>query len=411
MANGPALGWNCRAVDARLREAFEAFDAAADPEWSPVRQAAFGRLRELGIPTARHEAFTYANPAPWFGSADADPFFAPAPPSAPRDRSPALPVCPNALCMRFPGDGENLLEEEIVRAENATDPLELLALSFADDFLHVAVPSAGDEALARIVVAPLPAPEGRRRTTAVRVKIAPSARVELDVLPAAADGDSDSWRHLSLFVELGAGARLDLVRAQPAPRDLVVTSSVAVRQAEGSVLRVREADGGGRLAREHLEIHLDGPGARCDLRSLAVLRGESELHRHVEVFHHAPACSSDQLYRQILFDSSFASVDGTVRVDRGADGTESNQLVRSLLLGENCAAAGKPQLLIHADDVQCDHGATHGPIEESELFYLLSRGLSPDEARLALIRGFAQEMVDAFPEGELKTVAGTQVRP
>ena len=116
MANGPALGWNGRAVDARLREAFEAFDAAADPEWSPVRQAAFGRLRELGIPTARHEAFTYANPAPWFGSAGAEPFFAPAPPSAPRDRSPALPVCPNALCMRFPGDGENLLEEEIVRA-------------------------------------------------------------------------------------------------------------------------------------------------------------------------------------------------------------------------------------------------------------------------------------------------------
>ncbi|MBP5351791.1 MAG: hypothetical protein J6Y56_07510, partial [Fibrobacterales bacterium] len=149
MANGPALGWNCRAVDARLREAFEAFDAAADPEWSPVRQAAFGRLRELGIPTARHEAFTYANPAPWFGSAGAEPVVAPAPPSAPRDRSPALPVCPNALCMRFPGDGENLLEEEVLRAEALTDPLELLALSFADDFLHVAVPSAGDEALAR----------------------------------------------------------------------------------------------------------------------------------------------------------------------------------------------------------------------------------------------------------------------
>ena len=229
--------------------------------------------------------------------------------------------------------------------------------------------------------------------------------------PAAAEDDADSWRHLSLFVELGAGARLDLVRAQPATRDLVLTSSVAVRQAEGSLLQVREANGGGRLARNHLEVHLDGLGARCDLRSLSILRGESELHQHVEVFHHAPACTSDQLCRQILFDSSFASVDGTVRVDRGADGTESNQLIRSLLLGENCAAAGKPQLLIHADDVQCNHGATHGPIEESELFYLLSRGLSPEKAQAVLVRGFAQEIVDAFPEGELRAVAQRQVRP
>ena len=403
------LPWNSRPVDEALRERAEAFDRLCAPDFAPVRRAALERLGEVGIPTARNEAFTYMNPAPLF-RADADSWYGAPLPSPPEETVPAGPICPHAMCVARP-DGGNLLEEEILRAERTTDPVELYALCFADRFDWVRIPprdEAGNPVVARLAARPRPVAEGRLSSSALRLRLDEGSAAVVEILPV--ENDVDGWSHLSLAVELGPGSRLTLVGAQPPMKRAAVTSSICVEQAEGSLLEFREFRGGSPLARGHVEVHLDGEGARCELRSLSTLRDEAEQHHHVRIFHHAPRCESDQLYRQIVFDAASASVDGSVRVDRGADGTKSNQLIRSLLLGDKASAAGKPQLLIFADDVQCDHGATHGSLDDEELFYLLSRGFAPDRARAALVAGFAQEIVDLFPECGARKIAAQWTR-
>ena len=73
--------------------------------------------------------------------------------------------------------------------------------------------------------------------------------------------------------------------------------------------------------------------------------------------------------------------------------TDARQLNRNLLLSSETTIDTKPQLEILADDVKCSHGATVGQLEDDEIFYLASRGISPERARALLTFGFAEELI------------------
>ena len=69
-----------------------------------------------------------------------------------------------------------------------------------------------------------------------------------------------------------------------------------------------------------------------------------------------------------------------------------------MLLSKNARADSKPELIIHADDVKCSHGATVGDLDEEALFFLRSRGITENIARGLLIRGFAAEMFEILED-------------
>jgi Fe-S cluster assembly protein SufD len=77
----------------------------------------------------------------------------------------------------------------------------------------------------------------------------------------------------------------------------------------------------------------------------------------------------------------------------GALLTDAHQLNKNLLLSADAHVDTKPQLEIFADDVKCSHGATVGQLEEEELFYLTTRGLSPERASALLTYGFAEDII------------------
>ena len=94
---------------------------------------------------------------------------------------------------------------------------------------------------------------------------------------------------------------------------------------------------------------------------------------------------------------SQSSFEGKIYVHPEAQKTEAYQINKNLLLSESAIANAKPNLEIFADDVKASHGATMAQVDEEQLFYLQSRGLSQETARGLLIRGFIQEMVDQIP--------------
>merc|ERR1712045_1004422 len=95
---------------------------------------------------------------------------------------------------------------------------------------------------------------------------------------------------------------------------------------------------------------------------------------------------------------------------QAAQRTESSQLCRSLLLSKKACTKMVPSLQILADDVACSHGATVTELDESEVFYALSRGLDRAAARNLLMFAFPQDVlenIDEFLPGTKQHVAGT----
>jgi Fe-S cluster assembly protein SufD len=101
---------------------------------------------------------------------------------------------------------------------------------------------------------------------------------------------------------------------------------------------------------------------------------------------------------------------GRIVVRPGAQRTDSKQTNHNLVLSEEARADSQPQLEIYADDVKCTHGATLGPLDPKELFYLQSRGLAPDDARALLTYGFGAEILDRLRHAGVREALDAVVR-
>jgi Fe-S cluster assembly protein SufD len=157
----------------------------------------------------------------------------------------------------------------------------------------------------------------------------------------------------------------------------------------------------GRLVRNNFECRLQGEGAELTLLNLAILEEAEQAHNYVRVHHEAQNCKSFEHYKNILSGHAVSSVDTTVTVHPHAQLAVSEQLVNNLMFSPTARADTKPRLMIHADDVKCKHGATVGRIDEAQIFYLMSRGLSEKTAKALIISGFAKGVLNAVPRGPM----------
>ena len=154
---------------------------------------------------------------------------------------------------------------------------------------------------------------------------------------------------------------------------------------------------GARLVRNHNEVWLSEPGAEMELNGVSVLEKDEQSHQLIRVHHEVENCTSRQYFKNIISDRARASFDGTVVVNKGAQLTNSDQLINNLMLSDEGHADCKPNLMIFADDVKCAHGATVGQLDESQLFYLKTRGLSESVAKEVLTQSFARSIVQKIP--------------
>src|SRR5690606_35183663 len=116
------------------------------------------------------------------------------------------------------------------------------------------------------------------------------------------------------------------------------------------------------------------------------------------------------LFKSALKDASRAVYYGLTRVGLGAKNADANQEDRNLLLSKEAKADSDPVLEILTNDViRVSHGATAGPVDQEQLFYLRSRGLPPLEAEKLLVSGFLAEVVDRIPDQQLRDEAITSL--
>jgi Fe-S cluster assembly protein SufD len=148
------------------------------------------------------------------------------------------------------------------------------------------------------------------------------------------------------------------------------------------------------LIRNEIEINLRDEGSSCNVLGFAKLYQKQRLHNHIYINHHVPNCESNQEFRHIQHDQSVTEFNSGIYVEKNAIQTKADQKSISMLLSNEARSLASPKLKIYADDVECSHSASIKLIEEEELFYLQSRGLTEDQAKSSLIEGFETEILD-----------------
>jgi Fe-S cluster assembly protein SufD len=161
---------------------------------------------------------------------------------------------------------------------------------------------------------------------------------------------------------------------------------------------------GGRLARAEVESLLRGDGSSSEMLGLYFADGDQHIdHRSIQD-HVGSRTSSDLLYKGALKGSSRAVYTGTVIIEQGAHQCDAYQTNRNVLLSETAKAHSVPNLEILTNDpTRCGHAASVGPVDENELFYLQTRGISPEEAERLIVFGFFREVLDRVELEEVRS--------
>ena len=140
----------------------------------------------------------------------------------------------------------------------------------------------------------------------------------------------------------------------------------------------------------------------CFLNAVMLLNAHQHHELKTNVNHNFENCKSSQLVKSVLLDKSSGTYQGKIFVDKRAQKTNGYQLSKALILSEKSEFNSKPELEIYADDVKCSHGSTTGNIDENSLFYLMSRGLTRDQANKMIVEGFLNEVIETITEPVIK---------
>jgi Fe-S cluster assembly protein SufD len=153
---------------------------------------------------------------------------------------------------------------------------------------------------------------------------------------------------------------------------------------------------GAKLARIETHVSIEGEGAEVELNGVYMCGDGRHADLTSVVEHKAGAGQTRQLIKGVARKGGRGVFQGKIVVHHRAQKTDARQYHHGLLLEDGAEVFAKPELLIHADNVQCAHGNTAGGLDETALFYMRSRGVPETEARALLIEAF---LVEAIPEG------------
>lgn len=164
--------------------------------------------------------------------------------------------------------------------------------------------------------------------------------------------------------------------------------------AEGAFLEWTLGALGARLAKVNQELVLNGPGSQAVVNGVMFAEDRQHLAYHTRQDHRTPYTKSDLLYKGALQDQAHLVWRGMIRVEPGAVRADGYQRNDNLMLSDTARADCIPGLEILADDVRCTHGATGGRVDEEEIFYAQTRGLTRREATRLVVTGFFQQVLD-----------------
>ncbi|NBU93591.1 MAG: Fe-S cluster assembly protein SufD [Actinobacteria bacterium] len=205
-------------------------------------------------------------------------------------------------------------------------------------------------------------------------------------------------------IVLSAGAKLNFITLQEWNAD-----SIQVGQHHALIAKDAEYNSyvvtvGGSVVRLSPTVEFTGQGATAELFGLYFATSGQHLEHRIHVDHKIANAKSRVNYKGALSGKDAHTVwIGDVFIHKGADGTDTYELNRNLLLTDGARADSVPNLEIETGEiVGAGHASTTGRFDDEQLFYLQSRGIPADIARRLVIRGFFAEIVTKLKNEEIE---------
>ncbi len=406
----------------RQFEAAAANGASGAPDWlRTLRRGAIDRFERMGFPTGKDEEWRFTPVAP-IGRAE---FSAPPPASHPSPVDELTPLlfghaewprmvfvdgryrADLSVAPRTPGvtirsfaellrTAPDQLERHLGRhVRPETSAFAALNTALASDGAFVRV-EAGVEVAEPIHLVFLVTQGAQDVAMHPRILLVAErgAKVQLVESYVASGPASRYLTNVVAEVVLEDGAWVEHSRIQRESESAYHIGLTYVEQHRESHYRSFSLGMGGAIARHDLQTRLVAPNTESLLYGLYVAHGDQLIDNHTAIFHDQPGCRSWEVYKGILDGRAHGVFNGKILVQPVAQKTDAKQTNRVLLLSDTAKIDTKPQLEIFADDVKCTHGATVGQLDEGSYFYLQSRGVPRETARLLLTYAFAAEVVN-----------------
>jgi Fe-S cluster assembly protein SufD len=228
-----------------------------------------------------------------------------------------------------------------------------------------------------------------------RLQIA--AGVELRVIEQLRADSSLDFANLLTEIELEAGAKLTWLRLTEGGPGLHCVSRSEFTLADGTELAHYSLELGAAWSRHDLQIRLAGKNASARSFGLLPVSGKRHADTQLEWVHAIGDTTSVSRWRAVAAGRSRAVFNGRIQIDAGADGSDADLHIGSLLLSANAEIDAKPELEIYADAVKAAHGAAIGQLDPQALFYLRSRGLPLAQARQLLMGAWCRSAIEGLP--------------
>jgi Fe-S cluster assembly protein SufD len=224
----------------------------------------------------------------------------------------------------------------------------------------------------------------------VLVEVAPGAEAVLVL-----DHVGSASYAANVEVVVGDGAALTLVSLQNWNRDAVHVGQHAFRLGRDARLTTAALTLGGDLVRLVPTVEFTGSGGEADLFGLYLANSGQHLEHRLFVDHAVPHCRSEVAYKGAIQGADAHAVwVGDVLIRNAAVGTDTYELNRNLLLTDGARADSVPNLEIETGEViRAGHASATGRFDDEQLFYLMSRGITADEARRLVVRGFFADLL------------------
>lgn len=248
--------------------------------------------------------------------------------------------------------------------------------------------------------------DAQQLTTSITITVEAGAEV---TIIERQSGEGTYWKNIDVVINIAENARLNHYRFCEEDPFCVVTERTSVTLARDARYKMVAISGCAGFGRADFNVKMNGQGGECDLSGLTLLAGKQHSDTTIVVDHIAPYCRSSQFFKTVLNDQSHGVFQGKIHVYKEAQKTDGYQLSNNLLLSNLAEMDVKPELEIYADDVKCSHGATTGQLDETPLFYLMSRGIGKEDARRLLLEAFMGEVLEKIDNDDVRQLFDERV--
>ena len=166
---------------------------------------------------------------------------------------------------------------------------------------------------------------------------------------------------------------------------------------EGAVMEWVDGNLGSKATMKYPSVYLNGEGAHGEVLSIAFAGDGQHQDAGGKIVHNAPNTTSKIVSKSISKNGGRSSYRGLIKVGKNAKNSKSNVICDALLLDKDSQSDTYPYIEIDNDQVNIEHEATVSKIGEEQLFYLMSRGISEQEASAMIVNGFIEPLVKELP--------------